>query len=119
MTRTAKTVNDAVIQPTAQKLAEAEIAKHAAALGQKVTDTGKYGVESLTRFVDNAGRPKYTAVGQGGPAEEHKDFWDSFGEDKDAPGVGMAAKKPTATGTMALKSGRKEDTWDDENWDKF
>jgi len=116
VTKTAQTVNQSVIQPTAQKLAEAELARHAAALGQKVTETGKYGVESLNRFVDNAGGPQYKPVARDEP--EYKDFWDSFGEEKSAP-TSMAPKKPAATGTMALKSGRKEDSWDDDNWDKF
>jgi len=116
VTKTAQTVNQAVIQPTAQKLAEADLAKHAAALGQKVTETGKYGVESLNRFVDNAGGPQYKPVARG--ESEHKDFWDSFGEEKNPP-TSMVSKKPAATGTMALKSGKKDDSWDDDNWDKF
>jgi len=116
VTKTAQTVNQAVIQPTAQKLAEADLAKHAAALGQKVTETGKYGVESLNRFVDNSGGPQYKPVARGEP--EHRDFWDSFGEEKNTP-TSMAPKKPAATGTMALKSGKKDDSWDDDNWDKF
>ncbi|PUU80702.1 hypothetical protein B9Z19DRAFT_1113763 [Tuber borchii] len=116
VTKTAQTVNQAVIQPTAQKLAEADLAKHAAALGQKVTETGKYGVESLNRFVDNSGGPQYKPVARGEP--EHRDFWDSFGEEKNTP-TSMAPKRPAATGTMALKSGKKDDSWDDDNWDKF
>ncbi|CAZ82128.1 unnamed protein product [Tuber melanosporum] len=116
VSKTAQTVNQAVIQPTAQKLAEADLAKHAAALGQKVTETGKYGVESLNRFVDNAGGPQYKPVARGEP--EHKDFWDSFGEEKNTP-ASMVSKKSAATGTMALKSGKKDDHWDDDNWDKF
>jgi len=116
VTKTAQTVNQAVIQPTAQKIAEADLTKHAAALGQKVTETGKYGVESLNRFVDNSGGPQYKPIARGEP--EYKDFWDSFGEEKNTP-TSMAPKKPSATGTMALKSGRKDDSWDDDNWDKF
>jgi len=116
VTKTAQTVNQAVIQPTAQKLAETDLTKHAAALGQKVTETGKYGVESLNRFVDNSGGPQYKPIVRGEP--EHKDFWDSFGEEKNTP-TSMAPKRPAATGTMALKSGKKDDSWDDDNWDKF
>lgn len=116
VTKTAQTVNQAVIQPTAQKLAEADLTKHAATLGQKVAETGKYGVESLNRFVDNSGGPQYKPVARGEP--EHRDFWDSFGEEKNTA-TSMAPKRPAATGTMALKSGKKDDSWDDDNWDKF
>lgn len=129
--KSAKTVNEAVIQPTAQKLAEADIAKHVAVVGQKVSETGKYGFETINRFVDNAGGPGYSRVPQTGGAgglgarrgldDEHGDFWDNFGETSgerekhSALGTG-AVKKSTMTGMGGGQvAGKKNDDWDD-NW---
>lgn len=122
--KSAKTVNEAVIQPTAQKLAEADIAKHVAVVGQKVSETGKYGFETINRFVDNAGGPGYSRVNQTSAGarrdDERSDFWDNFGE----PVVEKEKEKHSALGTGAVKkgpqgSGMKKDDWDDDNWDKF
>lgn len=124
--KSAKTVNEAVIMPTAQKIAEADLAKHVAVVGQKVSDTGKYGFETINRFVDNAGGPTYSRVSQtgsrgaGGIEDEHGDFWDNFGEasaekEKDkhsALGTG-AVKKSTMTG---MAGGKKRDDWGDDDW---
>lgn len=122
--KSAKTVNEAVIQPTAQKLAEADLAKHVAVVGQKVSETGKYGFETINRFVDNAGGPGYSRVSQGGAAggrggdDGHGDFWDSFGEPSgekekhSALGTG-AVKKSTMTGMGGGSvDPKKKDDWD-------
>lgn len=130
--KSAKTVNEVVIQPTAQKIVEADLVKHVAVVGQKVSDTGKYGFETINRFVDNAGGPVYTRVSQtgggggagarGGVEDEHGDFWDNFGEppvEKEkhsALGTG-AVKKSTMTGMGGgAVGGKKRDDWDDDNW---
>lgn len=88
--RAAKTANEQFIQPTAQKIAESDLTnaavKQATILGQKVTETAHYGVESARRYVDNAGTPGYRPVNsgtgggwQGGPDLDHRGFWDTFG----------------------------------------
>lgn len=117
--KSAKTVNEAVIQPTAQKIADADLAKHVAVVGQKVSDTGKYGFETINRLVDNAGGPTYSRVSQTArAADEHGDFWDAFGEpvpEKEkhsALGTG-AVKKSTMTG---MAGGKKRDDWGDDDW---
>ncbi|KAL7270897.1 ADP-ribosylation factor GTPase-activating protein gcs1 [Rhizina undulata] len=114
----AKTVNETVIQPTAQKLAEAEIGKTVATVGQKVTETGKYGVETLTRFVENSGGPQYKPVRQGGPEEDRRDFWDSFGDSGEPKysALGTGAVKKGSTG--AAGGGKKKEDWEDD-WDNF
>ncbi|KAI5838868.1 hypothetical protein DFP73DRAFT_575360 [Morchella snyderi] len=126
--RSAKTVNEAVIQPTAAKLAEAELAR-------KVQD----GVGSLGRLVAEGGGGG--AAGGRGAAqipEERRAFWDSFGEEREGGG-GRGGH--SALGTGAVKkgmgmngggggsggggghggggAGKKKDEWDDDNWDKF
>lgn len=119
--KSAKTVNEAVILPTAQKIADADLAKHVAAAGQKVSDTGKYGFETLNRFVDNSGGPTYSRVSQTQTTragDEHGDFWDAFGEpvaEKEkhsALGTG-AVKKSSMTG---MAGGKKRDDWGDDDW---
>ncbi|KAH8145937.1 uncharacterized protein LAJ45_10079 [Morchella importuna] len=125
--RSAKTVNEAVIQPTAAKIAEAELAR-------KVQD----GVGSLGRLVDGGGR----GGGGAGIPEERRAFWDSFGEEGGREGG--RGHSHSALGTGAVKRGmggglggsgghghgggtgggggvgaKKKDEWDDDNWDKF
>ncbi|KAH0611236.1 uncharacterized protein H6S33_011663 [Morchella sextelata] len=121
--RSAKSVNEAVIQPTAARIAEVELAR-------KVQD----GVGSLGRLVEGgAGR------GAAQLPEERRAFWDSFGEEGGSGG----GRGHSALGTGAVKKGmggglgqggsgghggvngghgggaKKKDGWDDENWDKF
>ncbi|KAF8424750.1 hypothetical protein BGX38DRAFT_1107295 [Terfezia claveryi] len=137
VTRAAKTANEQFIQPTAQKIVESEVAKkaveNAATLGQKVSETAQYGVESARRYVDNSGQPGYRPVNQGGttggwqggPDADRRGFWDNFG----AGALGTSAMKKsnssTGTGSTAASGGsgtsgsmkkvaRKEDDgWDD------
>lgn len=122
VTRAAKTANEQFIQPTAQKIAESEITKktieNAATLGQKVSETAQYGVESARRYVDNTGQPGYRPVNtggstggwQGGPDADRRGFWDSFGatDDDDMDGndgrfYDRDTNKPGALGTSTMK----------------
>lgn len=120
VTRAAKTANEQFIQPTAQKIVESEVAKkaveNAATLGQKVSETAQYGVESARRYVDNSGQPGYRPVNQGGatggwqggPDADRRGFWDTFGaaDDDDADGDERfydREPKPGALGTSAMK----------------
>ncbi|KAF8418935.1 hypothetical protein EV426DRAFT_298607 [Tirmania nivea] len=121
VTRAAKTANEQFIQPTAQKIVESEVAKkaveNAATLGQKVSETAHYGVESARRYVDNAGQPGYRPVNQGGamggwqggPDADRRGFWDNFGvadDDDDVDGDGRfydREPKSGALGTSAMK----------------
>ena len=118
VTRAAKTANEQFIQPTAQKIAEAEITNvamtRAATLGQKVSETAQYGVESARRYVDNTGRPGYKPVNaggtgwQGGPDSDRRGFWDNFGapeEDDDHEDERFYDRdqKSGALGTSAMR----------------
>ncbi|KAH0555945.1 hypothetical protein GP486_006109 [Trichoglossum hirsutum] len=121
----AKSVNEDWIQPTAQKIAEADLAAQArltaTQLGQNIQSTTKYTAESVSRFVET----QSTAPSRGTYATvdgDKRDFWDNFGR---APEGG--ASKPSAIGTAAMKKGgpggvvaaSKDDGWDDDKWDKF
>jgi len=120
VTRAAKTANEQFIQPTAQKIVESDITKKAvgsaATLGQKVSETAQYGVESARRYVDNSGQPGYQPINQGratggwqgGPDADRRGFWDSFGvaDDDDVDGDGRfydREPKSGALGTSAMK----------------
>lgn len=120
VTKVAKTANESILQPTAQRLAEADLGKHAATLGQRVNETGRAGFEGLNRFVENSaasGARQYRGISGAGPDEEHKDFWESFGKPEEKPAaLGTSAmKKPAAGGSggMGASSGKKDDGWDD------
>ncbi|KAI9804465.1 MAG: hypothetical protein M1825_001364 [Sarcosagium campestre] len=94
--KSAKTVNEGFIQPTAQKIAEADLAKQAriqaAQLGQNVKSGTLGAADSFNRFVEgpsssspptsSGARRAETAAG----APEKADFWDSFGEAKQRAG---------------------------------
>ncbi|CAF9938552.1 MAG: Zn finger-containing GTPase- Activating Protein for ARF [Alectoria fallacina] len=114
----AKTVNDGWIQPTAQKIAEADLATTArltAAQAAKTIQTGTKGAaDRFNSFVEDTG-----TGGSGGAARsrgavepERRDFWDSFGD-------AGAEKKSGAIGTAAMRKGGgggnegKEEGWGD------
>ncbi|KAI5811289.1 hypothetical protein DFH27DRAFT_648644 [Peziza echinospora] len=125
VTKVAKTANESFIQPTAQKIAEAEITnvavKHAATLGQKVSETAQYGVESARRYVDNKNGPGYQSVSQNGPGgaggagyasgpdPDRRGFWENFGVDEDDDDKNSRFydrdSKSGALGTSAMKGG--------------
>ncbi|KAI9655868.1 MAG: Zn finger-containing GTPase- Activating Protein for ARF [Trizodia sp. TS-e1964] len=114
----AKTVNDNLIQPTAQKIAEADLAstarQTAAQLGQTVQSGTRLAGESFNKFVEGNDR---STRGNYAPLDtEKKDFWDSFGGANDPP----VQAKPSAIGTAAMRKtgkgegpGKADDGWDD------
>ncbi|KAI9745523.1 MAG: Zn finger-containing GTPase- Activating Protein for ARF [Claussenomyces sp. TS43310] len=109
--KTAKNVNDSYIQPTAQRLAEADLATQARKTAEQLAKTAQSGAkgasDSFNRFVEGegSGGSRYKALD-----ESKKDFWDSFGKPAD---------KPSAIGTSAMKGGMggstQKDEW--EAWD--
>ncbi|KAI9825101.1 MAG: Zn finger-containing GTPase- Activating Protein for ARF [Thelocarpon impressellum] len=127
--KSAKTVNNGFIQPTAQKLAEADLAAaartHAATLGQNLQAGTKGAADTFNRFVEGQDGAQRGARGQQAPLDESKkDFWDSFGGAGAAAG-GESAPKPSAIGTAAMRKGGgsgskgKEEGWEDDKWEKF
>lgn len=116
--RTAKTVNEGYIQPTAAKIAETDFAAQAritAAQVAKGAQTGAKGAaDGFNRFVEGSGGS--TGSYRQAPIDESKkDFWDSFAE--------AGNNRPSAVGTSAIKKpssattgpGKKEE----DNWDKW
>jgi ADP-ribosylation factor GTPase-activating protein 1 len=119
-TKAAMLANEQVLRPTAQKLAEADLAGTAALMGQGVQGVGRLGYENFSRFVEGPGAA--AAAGRPRAEPERKDFWESFGE----PTAPPAQQKPAALGTSAMKSAghatqktTKDDDWANEEWDKF
>ncbi|KAF8860550.1 putative ADP-ribosylation factor GTPase-activating protein GCS1 [Acephala macrosclerotiorum] len=122
--KTAKTVNDSYIQPTARQVAESDFAKQASLTAAQVARNAQSGAknaaEGFNRFVEGSdGRG-----GGGGGAyrsmpldESKKDFWDSFAE--------AGAQRQSAVGTSAIKksnsgaSGPMAGKTEEDNWDKW
>lgn len=139
--KSAKQVNDSYIVPTAQKIAEADLAAQARTtammVGQTVQTGAKGAAEGFNRFVEDSG-----AVGIGGSRgrgmkapldESRKDFWDSFGGGEHDIPAGERKAQPSAIGTAAMKNGaygaqadskaakERGDGWEEEDdkWEKF
>jgi ADP-ribosylation factor GTPase-activating protein 1 len=135
--KTAKTVNDDYIQPTAQKvgpssppkallrppltapqISETDLAAQARVTAAQVARGAQTGArsaaENFNRFVEGSGAAS-SSVRSVPIDESKKDFWDSFAEAGNA--------RPSAIGTSAVKKangppmalGKK----DDDNWDKW
>ncbi|KAL2043743.1 hypothetical protein N7G274_003262 [Stereocaulon virgatum] len=116
----AKTLNDGYIQPTAQKIAESDVAAQArltAAQAAKQIQQGTKGAaEKFNNFVEGSG--------EGGAARsktsvepERRDFWDSFGDagndkSKGSGAIGTAAMRKGGGGSASGEG--KGDGWD--NW---
>lgn len=116
VTKTAKTVNDGYIQPTAKQIAEGEFAKQAqltaAQFAKQAQMAGKSAQDGFNRFVEgNDGNRRNAPLD-----ESRKDFWDDFSS--------LAEQKKqtnSAIGTSAMGVGKrgggapaaKKDDWDD------
>lgn len=119
VTKTAKDVNEGYIQPTAQKIAESDLAKQAQVTAAQVARQAQQGArtanDGFLRFVegDQAGARQRAA-----PLDEtRKDFWDDFNT--------IAEQRPPASssiGTAAMGKGgrtgagpakKKDDDWDE------
>ncbi|KAK0627245.1 hypothetical protein B0T14DRAFT_421832 [Immersiella caudata] len=119
VTKTAKTVNEGYIQPTAKQLAESDIAAQARVAAGTVAGTvaktaqsgAKTASESFSRFVEGPSGSGYKQV----PFDESKRaFWDDFSS--------VAEQKDSSIGTSAMGKGgssrpsqpaSKKDEWDD------
>ncbi|KAH6607789.1 hypothetical protein Trco_004102 [Trichoderma cornu-damae] len=119
VTKTAKTVNDGYIQPTAKSIAEGEFAKQAqltaAQIAKQAQLAGKNAQEGFNRFVEGPDSTRRSA-----PLDaSRKDFWDDFSSLANQP------KQGSAIGTSAIGLGKKTtpgapaqkpksgDEWDD------
>lgn len=116
--KTAKTVNDSYIQPTATKISETDFAAQARSTAATVARGAQVGAknvgEGFNRFVEGPSARGYRTA----PIDESKkDFWDSFAE--------AGASRHSAMGTSSIKKGdesygsggigsKKDDEW--EKW---
>lgn len=129
LSRTAKTVNETYIQPTAGKIASSDLAAQARAAamqaGTGIQSTAKSATESFNRFVEGQEPTTRSAAAAGAGAEagassakkvtepERKDFWDSFGAATTSTSTSASAAhdsekpkpKPSSIGTAAMKTG--------------
>ncbi|PBP19948.1 zinc finger protein gcs1 [Diplocarpon rosae] len=127
--KTAKTVNEGYIQPTALKVSESDLAASARLAASNLTKNAQTGAKSaadgFNRFVEGSGRPGGDgSSGRGAyrnvPLDESKkDFWDSFAEAGNSridagsgSGSGGRGAGSSAIGTGAVKK-------DEDNWEKW
>ncbi|BCR84877.1 GTPase-activating protein GCS1 [Aspergillus chevalieri] len=108
--KSAKTVHDSYIQPTAKQLAESDFAAQARLqavhLGQNIQVGARGAADQFNRFVE--GQDEHTAsLARRRGEPERKDFWDDFAA-LGAEGQGQhrrSASRPNAIGTAAMKPG--------------
>lgn len=105
LTRTAKTVNESYIQPTAKTIASSDLAAQArlAAMqaGTGLQNSAKTASESFNRFVEGQEHPARSGARE---EPERKDFWDSFGANAAAGGAEAGKARPSSIGTAAMKT---------------
>ncbi|MDI1492348.1 MAG: Zn finger-containing GTPase- Activating Protein for ARF [Ramalina farinacea] len=126
-----KSVNEGWIQPTAQKIAEAELAtqaRQAAGTAGKTIQTGAKGAaDRFNNFIENEGVGGATGAGgsgsgsggsaaRGGVKPERQDFWDSFGDAGKAGGGGGGGGGGGSIGTSAVKKGGKDEGGWGNDW---
>ncbi|KAI9167153.1 ADP-ribosylation factor GTPase-activating protein GCS1 [Paramyrothecium foliicola] len=127
VSKTAKTVNDGYIQPTAKQFAEGDFARQAqstaAQLARQAQLAGKNAQDGFNRFVEGGSETRRQA-----PIDEsRKGFWDDFSNLADQqhaqqPGGGYSAIGTSAMGMGKTRGGpaaaappkkSKQDDWDD------
>lgn len=114
--KSAKTVHESYIQPTAKQLAESDLAAQArvqaANLGQNLQTGARGAADHFNRFVEGsdeatasvaARRRQGQAAGGGGVEPERKDFWDDFASVGEETSHRRTTSKPNAIGTAAMK----------------
>ncbi|KAH7198074.1 uncharacterized protein B0J16DRAFT_360114 [Fusarium flagelliforme] len=119
VSKTAKTVNDGYIQPTAKQLAEGDFAKQAqltaSAFAKQAQAAGKNAQDGFTRFVEGPDNQK----SRDAPLDESKkSFWDEFSNlaDQRQPAnnsIGTSAMGMGKKNTTAPPTKKQDDAWDD------
>ncbi|KAK4230100.1 hypothetical protein QBC38DRAFT_507791 [Podospora fimiseda] len=122
VTKTAKTVNEGFIQPTAKQIAESDFAaqaRTAAATAAKTAQAGaKTASEGLTRFVEGPSAGGYRPVNSGNFDESKRAFWDDFASAADnrktsGNSIGTAAMGKGGSGSGGPAKPAAKDEWDD------
>ncbi|KAH8911327.1 ArfGap-domain-containing protein [Coniochaeta sp. PMI_546] len=120
VTKTAKTVNDDYIQPTAKQIADSDLAAQARVAALNAAKTAQAGAKTaqqgITRFVEGPSSGGYREV----PIDESKKgFWDDFSSLADQrkqenSSIGTAAMGKGSSSTRPSGSANKsQDEWDD------
>ncbi|RGP77695.1 hypothetical protein FLONG3_4268 [Fusarium longipes] len=119
VSKTAKTVNDGYIQPTAKQLAEGDFAKQAqltaSAFAKQAQAAGKNAQDGFTRFVEGPDHQK----NRDAPLDESKkSFWDEFSSlaDQRQPAnnsIGTSAMGMGKKNSAAPPPKKQDDAWDD------
>ncbi|EEY14626.1 ADP-ribosylation factor GTPase-activating protein GCS1 [Verticillium alfalfae VaMs.102] len=127
VTKTAKTVNDGYIQPTAKQLAESDFARQAQLAAGQVGRAAQQGArnanEGFNKFVEG-GREGNGGYKQAPMDDSKRDFWDDFSSlaDQSNQHKQQRSTGTGAIGTSAMKGGgsggaappaKKKDEWDD------
>ncbi|WKT46273.1 Arf GTPase activating protein [Fusarium oxysporum f. sp. vasinfectum] len=119
VSKTAKTVNDGYIQPTAKQFAEGDFAKQAqltaSAFAKQAQAAGKNAQEGFTRFVEG---PENQKSREAPLDESKKSFWDEFSNlaDQRQPAnnsIGTSAMGMGKKSTAAPPPKKQDDAWDD------
>ncbi|RDW77792.1 putative ADP-ribosylation factor GTPase-activating protein GCS1 [Coleophoma cylindrospora] len=119
--KTAKTVNEGYIQPTAAKLGETDFAAQARLTAAQVARGAQTGAKSVgdgfNRFVEGPSSGGYRST----PLDESKkDFWDSFAE---AGSSRQQGSSYSAVGTSSIKKKGDENAFgakkDGDEWEKW
>ncbi|TWU78526.1 Zn finger-containing GTPase- Activating Protein for ARF [Metarhizium rileyi] len=119
VSKTAKTVNDGYIQPTAKQFAEGDFAKQAqltaSQLARQAQMAGKSAQDGFNRFVEgNDGGHRRDA-----PLDaSRKDFWDDFSslaeqQKQTNSSIGTSAMGMGKKSPGGVQSTKKSDDWDD------
>ncbi|KAB5535276.1 zinc finger protein gcs1 [Coniochaeta sp. 2T2.1] len=121
VTKTAKTVNNDFIQPTAKQIAESDIAAQARVAALNAAKSAQAGAKTaqqgITRFVEGPSGGGYREV----PIDESKRaFWDDFSNladqrKQESSSIGTAAMGKGSSATRPAGSGnnKSQDEWDD------
>ncbi|KAF4290656.1 hypothetical protein CNMCM8686_000848 [Aspergillus fumigatus] len=104
--KSAKTVNEMYIQPTAKTIAESEFAAQArlqaAQLGQNIQIGARGAADHLTRFVEGPDEAA-AAAARRRQEPERKDFWDEFASLAEQDTHRRNTSRSSAIGTTAIR----------------
>ncbi|KAK4099680.1 ArfGap-domain-containing protein [Parathielavia hyrcaniae] len=120
VTKTAKTVNEGFIQPTAKQIAESDIAAQARLAASQAARSAQAGAktaqEGLNRFVEGPAGSGYKPVNSDNFDESKRGFWDEFsvaGDQRKKAGSSIGTSAMGKGGSRQGGSQNAKDEWDD------
>ncbi|CAN6673439.1 ADP-ribosylation factor GTPase-activating protein Gcs1p [Trichomonascus vanleenenianus] len=116
VTKNVSEVSENYIKPNVRNFAESDIGNNARKammqFGQKMQQTGKYGLETFNNFTQEQKRALRN--GQGGDNSQYSKLFDGMGEEGEiAPAFGME-RPQEKTKLEGIKNKKDDDEWD--NW---